>query len=105
MILLSRVIMLRILSIPILGGREISRFVNLSGKLLGAPPGSCWFDCALDGSNGRYLSYPATVLNLPMYRQGLILLPHLATLGFGVGADGQIIDNLSLLCHWNTPPG
>lgn len=30
--------------------------------------------------------------NQPLYSQGLILLPHLATEGWGIGADGNIVD-------------
>jgi photosystem II CP43 chlorophyll apoprotein len=67
------------------------RFVNLSGKLLGAHVAHAglivlWAGAMTLFELSRFDS------SLPMHQQGLVLLPHLASLGIGVGAGGQIVD-------------
>ncbi|NEQ68902.1 MAG: chlorophyll a/b binding light-harvesting protein [Symploca sp. SIO2D2] len=67
-----------------------ARLTDLSGRLLGAHV-----------AHGGLIIFWAGAMTLfelsrfdvtePMYNQGLILLPHLATQGWGVGAGGEII--------------
>ncbi|AFZ56610.1 chlorophyll a/b binding light-harvesting protein [Anabaena cylindrica PCC 7122] len=68
-----------------------ARLTDLSGQLLGAHIAHAGLIIFWVGTTtiSEVLRY---VPNVPMYKQGLILLPHLATLGWGVGTGGQIVD-------------
>jgi len=67
------------------------RFADLSGKLLGAHVAHAGLIVLWAGAMTLF-ELSRFDPSLPMYNQGLILLPHLATLGIGVGADGAIVD-------------
>ena len=67
------------------------RFVDLSGKLLGAHIAHAGLIVLWAGAMTLF-ELSRLDPSLPMYNQGLILLPHMAALGLGVGANGEIID-------------
>ena len=67
------------------------RFVDLSGKLLGAHIAHAGLIVLWAGAMTLF-ELSRFDPSLPMSGQGLILLPHLATLGIGVGANGAVVD-------------
>lgn len=68
-----------------------ARLATLSGRLLGAHVAHAGLIVLWAGA---YTLFELSCFNpeLPMYSQGLIVLPNLARLGFGVGEGGQIVN-------------
>jgi photosystem II CP43 chlorophyll apoprotein len=68
-----------------------ARLINLSGKLLGAHVAHAGLIVFWAGAMLLF-EVAHFVPEKPMYEQGFILIPHVATLGWGVGPGGEITD-------------
>ena len=68
-----------------------ARFIELSGKFLGAHVVYAGLIMFWSGSMCLF-EVSHYILEKPLYEQGFILLPHLAALAFGVGPGGQVVD-------------
>jgi photosystem II CP43 chlorophyll apoprotein len=67
-----------------------ARLINLSGKLLGAHVAHAGLIVFWAGAMTLF-EVAHYVPEKPMYEQGMILIPHMATLGYGVGPGGELI--------------
>ncbi|WP_449274567.1 chlorophyll a/b binding light-harvesting protein [Kovacikia minuta] len=68
-----------------------ARFINKSGRFLGAHLAHAGLMALWAGGMLMY-ELAHFDLDRPMYEQGCILMPHVATLGFGVGQGGEIVN-------------
>jgi photosystem II CP43 chlorophyll apoprotein len=68
-----------------------ARLIDLSGKLLGAHVAHAGLIVLWTGAMTLF-EVSHFVPEKPLYEQGFILLPHLATLGWGVGPGGEVVN-------------
>ena len=68
-----------------------ARLIRLSGKLLGAHVAHAGLIVFWAGAMNLF-EVAHFVPEKPMYEQGLILIPHIATLGYGIGPGGEVIN-------------
>ncbi|KAB8331659.1 photosystem II 44 kDa subunit reaction center protein [Scytonema tolypothrichoides VB-61278] len=68
-----------------------ARLINLSGKLLGAHVAHAGLIVFWAGAMTLF-EVAHFIPEKPIYEQGSILIPHMATLGWGVGPGGEIIN-------------
>ena len=68
-----------------------ARFINLSGRFLGAHVAHAGLMMLWCGAMTLF-EVAHYIPEKPFYEQGLILLPHLASLGWGVGEGGEILN-------------
>jgi photosystem II CP43 chlorophyll apoprotein len=68
-----------------------ARLIDLSGKLLGAHVAHAGLIVFWAGAMTLF-EVAHYIPEKPMYEQGLILIPRIATLGWGVGPGGEVID-------------
>jgi photosystem II CP43 chlorophyll apoprotein len=68
-----------------------ARLIDLSGQLLGAHIAHAGLIMFWAGTT-TISEVTRFVPGVPMYEQGLTLLPHLATLGWGVGVGGEVVN-------------
>ena len=74
-----------------------ARLINVSGKLLGAHVAHAGLMVFWCGAMTLF-EVAHYIPEKPLYEQGCILIPHLTTLGWGVGPGGDIISVYPFFC-------